>query len=124
MLAKPMRNYIKHLNETEEISVTEISEIMDCDWRTAKKYANKEDWNAIIQKRARFSPVIDTVKEIIDTWLEEDVLLPRKQRHTAKMIFKSLVSKYKFEGGYRTVCTYVSKKKSELRTGLKEAHER
>lgn len=51
-------------------------------------------------------------------------MIPRKQRFTAKKIFESLVDKYDFQGGYRTVCTYVSSKKKELKTKVKEAHER
>ena len=45
--------------------------------------------------------------EIVDTWLEEDRLLPRKQRHTGVRIFQRLRDEHQFTGGQRTVLAYV-----------------
>ncbi|MFB7120723.1 hypothetical protein ACWOMK_28990 [Bacillus thuringiensis] len=39
MLAMPEINYIKHLRENEDLTITEISKKLGCNWRTAKKYA-------------------------------------------------------------------------------------
>ncbi len=38
-------DYIKYLYEKEEVSINEISAIVGIDWRTAAKYAKKDDWN-------------------------------------------------------------------------------
>ena len=40
---------------------------------------------------------------VIDRILEDDLRLPRKQRHTAKRISERLRDKYGFDGGYTTV---------------------
>ena len=43
----------------------------------------------------------------IDRILEDDLRLPKKQRHTAKRIFERLRDEYGFGGGYTTVKDYV-----------------
>jgi hypothetical protein len=45
MLTLTQQEYIKFLRERETLSISEISKRVDVDWRTAKKYADKEDWN-------------------------------------------------------------------------------
>ncbi|MOA48747.1 hypothetical protein D3C78_1715330 [compost metagenome] len=50
--------------------------------------------------------------EIVDTWLEEDQLLPLKQRHTGVRIFQRLQAEHGFTGGQRTVLSYVKQQKS------------
>lgn len=119
MLKVPQQEYIKYLREFEGLSISEIKEKLNINWRTAKKYADKEDWNESVKKSERKSPVMDPYKEIVDTWLFEDKLVPRKQRHTAKAIFNRLVNEHNFTGGYRTVCTYVEKRKKAMK--LEEA---
>ncbi len=42
MLAMPEINYIKHLRESEDLSINEISRKTGCNWRTVKKYADGE----------------------------------------------------------------------------------
>ncbi len=67
---------------------------------------------------------MDAYKHIVDTWLSEDQLIPKKQRHTAKAIFNSLCEEHKFTGGYRTVCTYVEKKKKHMKLEAVDAYTR
>lgn len=55
-------------------------------------------------------PVIEPVKHIIDTWLEEDRGRPPKQRHTARRIFSRLREEYGFQGSESAVCRYVKHK--------------
>lgn len=57
---------------------------------------------------------MDSFKEIVDTWLAEDQILPRKQRHTGVQIFKRLIEEHQFKGSYRTICDYVRNKKNEM----------
>ncbi|WP_432759512.1 IS21 family transposase [Defluviimonas salinarum] len=52
-------------------------------------------------------PKLDGFTEIIDTWLEEDRLVPRKQRHTAKRVFERLRDEHGFTGGYTIVKDYI-----------------
>lgn len=124
MLKVSQQEYIKYLREFEGLSISEIKEKLNINWRTAKKYADKEDWNESVKKAERRSPVMDPYKEIVDTWLCEDKLIPRKQRHTAKAIFNRLVNEHNFTGGYRTVCTYVEKRKKAMKLEKAKAYEK
>lgn len=124
MLKVPQQEYIKYLREFEGLSISEIKERLNVNWRTAKKYADKEDWNDSLKKTSRKSPVMEPYKEIVDTWLCEDRLIPRKQRHTAKAIFSRLVNEHGFTGGYRTVCTYVEKRKDAMKLEEARAYEK
>ncbi|WP_159101850.1 hypothetical protein [Paenibacillus popilliae] len=60
----------------------------------------------------------------VDTWLEEDRLLPRKQRHTGVRIFQRLQTEYAFAGGQRTVLAYVKRRKSEMELERAKSYER
>lgn len=109
----PVQEYIKHLYENEDESISEIAKRTGLAWRTVEKYARKEDWNrSEAPKRPR--PVMDAVAEIVDTWLLEDRLVPRKERRKAAAIYRCLVKECGFAGGERTVREYVSKRKKEL----------
>lgn len=124
MLKVPQQEYIKYLREMEELSVNEIAEHMDINWRTAKKYADKDNWNKVVKKIKRTSPVMEDYKEIVDTWLEEDQLIPRKQRHTAKKIYDRLVKEHNFSGAYRTVCSYVEKARTQMKVEKQDRYEK
>ncbi len=43
----PQKEYIKYLCEKEELSIKKISDRVGINWRTASKYAKKEDWNTV-----------------------------------------------------------------------------
>ena len=62
--------------------------------------------------------------DIVNTWLEEDQLLPRKQRHTGVRIFHRLRDEHQFPGGQRTVLAYVRKRKQEMQLERTKTYER
>ena len=124
MLKVPQQEYIKYLREMEGLNITEIAETLNIDWRTAQKYADKDNWNKVIKKTKKVSPVMEDFKEIIDTWLQEDELMPRKQRHTAKKIYDILIQEHDFTGAYRTVCTYVEKSRNQMKINKLERYEK
>jgi transposase len=124
MLKMPQQHYIKFLREAEGCSVSDIARHMNIHWRTAKRYADRSDWNASIGRRKSNSPVMGPFIEVVDTWLEEDRLLPRKQRHTGVRIFQRLRDEYQFTGGQRTVLAYVRKRKGELELERAKTYER
>jgi hypothetical protein len=80
MLKMAQQEYIKFLHEAEGCTVSEIARQVGVHWRTAKRYADKDNWNKPLGKRKSSSPVMGPYMEIVDAWLEEDQLLPRKQR--------------------------------------------
>ena len=52
---------------------------------------------------------------VIDRILEDDLGLPKKQRHTAKRIFERLRDEHGFGGGYTTVKDYVREHRRQTR---------
>lgn len=109
MLKMPQQQYIRFLREVEGCTIQEIADRVGVHWRTAKKYADQDDWNVSMSKRKSRSPVMGPYMEIVDAWLEEDRLLPRKQRHTGVRIYQRLRDEYQFQGGQRTVLAYVKR---------------
>src|SRR3546814_12602222 len=52
-------------------------------------------------------PKLDAFVSTIDHWLDEDVKVPRKQRHTAKRVFDRLRDVCGFTGGYTIIKDYM-----------------
>src|SRR3546814_10930726 len=52
-------------------------------------------------------PKLDAFVSTIDHWLDEDVKVPRKQRHTAKRVFDRLRDECGFTGGYTIIKDYM-----------------
>lgn len=124
MLKVPQQQYIRFLREIEGANINEIAETMCIDWRTAKKYADRDDWNLPIKHKERKMPVIGPYKEIIDTILLEDSLMPRKQRHTGAKIYRFLRDDHGYQGCLRGVTAYISKRRSEMQLEKETAYQR
>ncbi|MGF9713741.1 IS21 family transposase, partial [Paenibacillus naphthalenovorans] len=124
MLKMPQQQYIRFLREAEGCSIQEIADRVGVHWRTAKKYADQDNWNLRMTNRKSRSPVMGPYMEIVDAWLEEDRLLPRKQRHTAARIFQRLRDEYQFPGSERTVSTYVKRRRTEMELERAKTYER
>jgi len=116
----PQQKYIKYLYEREDRSIAEISARVGINWRTAAKYAKKDDWNETMTKPKRRRPVMEPYAEIVDVWLMEDNLKPRKERRTATGIYHQLRKEHGFTGSDRTVRGYVSLRKKELKARQEE----
>lgn len=125
MLKLPQQDYIKYLYESEELSINKISEALNVDWRTAKKYALKDNWNepAIHKLTPECKVMTKHFKDVIGAILQEDLMVPRKQRHTSKRIYERLIQEYAFTGKYRTVCTYAKEVKDNMKREHKTAGE-
>lgn len=117
MLTMTQAYHIKYLSFHKGENYSEISRETGHDFKTVKKYAEKEDWNeSATKERKPKKSKLDPYKPTIDKWLEEDVKAPVKQRHTAKRIFDRLKEIYgnEFDVSDRTVRNYVSAKKKEI----------
>jgi transposase len=60
------------------------------------------------------APKLGEYRELIDEWLIADQLAPRKQRHTAKRIWRRLVDEYGVDVAETTVRDHVRKRRREL----------
>ena len=98
-------------------TISEIAAKTHHDFKTIRKYIDREDFNRP-QPTVRSTPhKLDPYKPTIDSWLTKDLTMPRKQRHTAMRVFSRLGKEVDgFNCGYQTVRTYVKKKNKELGT--------
>ncbi len=81
---------------------------MHRDWKTVRKYVDMDDFNVRPSKRKRRTRKLEPYMRLIDSWLEGDKKRPRKQRHTARRVFKRLVKECPgFDCCYRSVAQYV-----------------
>lgn len=109
----------KYPYEKEDCSISQISARVKVNWRTAAKYAKKDDWNEPLTKPKRCRPIMDLYAETV-ILLTEDILKLRKERLTAATIYQKLKDEYSFIGSARTVRQYVSDWKKELRVEQEE----
>ena len=63
---------------------------------------------------SRPAPKLGPYRALIDSWLEADRVAPRKQRHTAKRIWRRLVDEHGADVAEVTVLQYVRQRKREL----------
>lgn len=124
MLKVPQQQYIRYLREVDGCGIQEIADRVGVTWRSAKKYADRDDWNEPVHKKHRTRSVLGPFTEIIDTWLQEDESLPRKQHHTARRVFHRLRDEHGFDGGERTVSYYVSRRKQQMNLERAQRYER
>lgn len=90
------------------ISSRKIAEKCGVSRNTVAKYVNKSDYSL---KPAAVNPksIVDNYSNVLEEWLLEDLLMPRKQRHTAKRIFDRLVAQHSYDGSYSTVSRWVKR---------------
>lgn len=110
---------IKIMHEFQGKSLRQISRETGHTFRTVKKYALMEDFSQKFIKKKGESK-LDIFKETINSWIEQDLHAPPKQRHTAIKIFKRLKEEFpdSFNAGYRTVCSYTAKARKDIQTKI------
>lgn len=117
-------HHIRQLFYEQGKNISEIAQETGLSWKTVRKYVDQTDFNQPepeAKTESRFCPKLDPFKPLIDQWLEDDKKAPRKQRHTAKHIFRRLQKEADgFNCSYRLVCKYVLAKKEELKLKRKE----
>lgn len=95
-------------------NISDIGKESGFDRKTIRKYLTKDDWRReSLRNNPRYLKLEDFKPEI-DSWIEDDRRMRRKQRHTAKRVYDRLKEKHPgFDVSYRTVAYYVKEKKME-----------
>ena len=116
MLTMVQINHIKKLHRKKGFSLRGIARHTGYDFRTVQKYANKDDFNRSLEGNRGRPSKMEVYKEVIDSWLKDDLKNSPKQRHTAKRIYERLKEEYpeSFKACSRTVRDFVAKRKSCL----------
>ncbi len=116
---------IRMLYYEQEKNISEIAAITGLNWKTVAKYVDMTDFNVpapIPAGQKEICPKLNPYKPIIDQWLMDDKKAPRKQRHTAKRVYRRLLKEVDgFDCSYRLTAEYVKAKKQELNLDKKDA---
>ena len=113
MLAMEEKHQISDLYYHQGIeNISEIARITGFNRKTVTKYLDMEDFSPpppVSEEETEHASKLDPYKPLIDSWLISDKKAPRKQRHTAKRIYRRLKKEVAgFNCSYRTVANYVS----------------
>ena len=118
MLKLKKQHYMSNLSEYEGLSLREIAKRSGHNFRTVKKYVDKENWNEEYKPRKERESLLEPLKPVIDEWLAEDLKRSRKNRRTGTKIYNDLKNDKKHSEllsvGKQTVIRYVSERKREL----------
>jgi len=118
VLGMERQKYLSNLRQFEGLSLCEIAERSGHDFRTVKKYADKEDWNEGYKARKERVSLLEPLKAVIDEWIREDLKRSRKNRRTGTKIYNDLAKHAEHSKllavGKQTVINYVSRRKKEL----------
>lgn len=125
MLRMEQMEAIKRMSRSESIST--IASALNIDWKTAKKYAEMDDFNVTVETkvaRARASK-LDPYKPTIDRILEDEEQrrVPRKQRFTAKRMHSYLVydlGHVELKDSYLLVQRYMRQCRQKRRRGYSD----
>ena len=123
MLAMDQIHRIRELFYQQDLTLSDIAKAVGCDRRTIRKYVDMEDFNSKPPEPEEASKSkLNKYKPTIDEWLISDRGMPRKQRHTAKRVYRRLKEMFPddFDCSYRLVAEYVAAKKKELRLSHQE----
>lgn len=107
------------MRKYEGKSMNEIAKVTGHDFRTVKKYIEKNDFNIREKPKRKRTGKLSPYEEEVKKWLTKDKEAPKKQRHTAKRVYERLKEKYpeKFDVSDRAVRNMVSRLKAELEVG-------
>ncbi len=108
---------IRDLKENKGKSLREIARITKYNFRTVKKYVEKEDFSEYPKVKKLKLSKIAPFYSVINSWLESDENHSSKQRHTTKRIHERLKEEYsdKYNASYSLLAEYLSKKKKDNR---------
>ncbi len=107
---------IKYLRERKGLSYRAIIKETGHAFETVKKYADQDDFNIEPKLRKRRQSKLEPYSDTIKAWLEQDLQVPRKQRHTAQRIYGRLkeISGDTFAVSDRAVRSKVAKLRKEM----------
>lgn len=115
MLTVAQRDYIKEIREIEDANISEIAKRLKINWRTAKKYADREGEHQQRPKQARKRQVMQEEHvECLRIWIEKDLRRPKEYRRKANALYQQLKGETTYIGSERTVRQYVKQLKAEL----------
>jgi transposase len=105
---------IRRDREFEGLSLRALAEKYRVHRRTVRQALESPVPPARKRPVGRSAPALGPYRALIDSWLEADRRAPRKQRHTARRIWRRLVDEHGAAVAERTVREYVAARRREL----------
>ena len=99
----------------EGMSTREAARVFGLHWDTVRKMLEYSVPPGYRRQSPPRRPELDPYHGVIDRILEEDLRLPKKQRHTAKRIYDRLRAEHGFGGRYTIVKDYVRERRRRTR---------
>lgn len=106
---------IRKLVLIDGLSQNEVAERLKHSKRSVKRALENPEPRQYTLTAPRKCAVAETVRPIVQQWLQDDQSKPRKQRHTQTRIFERLRDEYQFTGSRRTISTLVNKLQGKTR---------
>lgn len=100
---------IRTLVLIDGLSQTEVAKRVEHSRRSVKRALVNSEPRQYTLSGPRTAPVAETVRPIVQQWLQDDRSKPRQQRHTQTRIYERLRDEYQFTGSRRTISTLVNK---------------
>lgn len=107
MLTMDRKAEIRHAILVEGKSQREVAKEMGHSRNTIRKALKNSQKPKYELKQPRKAPVLGPYKKIIAEWVAEDGKKPKKQRRTAKRMYRILRDKYGYKGAEPTLRAYV-----------------
>ncbi len=105
-MPKPTQECIREM-AIRGSSQREMARALHVSRNTVSKYLSEDLPPAPPMRPPHASPTTEPFAEEVSSWLEADLLVPRKQRHTAKRVHDRLVAEHGFGGSLSTVERFV-----------------
>lgn len=121
MLTMTDINTIRNLRNNHDKSIQHISNELNINWRTAKKYADNDLIPKLKTRKKTGMMYTEKWGGIVALWLSEDAKLPKKKRRTAETMTADLKAAG-FPGSYRTVCIFIQEWKATHYLETQEDH--
>ena len=99
----------------EGMSIREASRVFNLHRDTVRKMLAYSAPPGYRRQTPSRRPKLEAFTGVIDRILENDLRMPRKQRHTAQRIFQRLRDEHGFGGGYTIVKDYVREHRRQAR---------
>jgi transposase len=115
MLETNRHEYIRTAHRLYGKSIRKIQRATGHSRNTIRKVLREEPYGYAKREHQPY-PVLGPYLGIIDRWLEQDKERPKKERHTARGIYRRLVEEYSFQGSETTVRRYV--REARIRVGI------
>ena len=100
---------IRKLVLIDGLSQNEVAKRLGHSKRSVKRALENPEPRQYTMTAPRKCVVAETVRPIVQQWLQDDQSKPRKQRHTQTRIYERLRDEYQYTGSRRTISTLVNK---------------